>query len=246
MSRSNSREELWCVSFRRAWCHRLSFFHFARRRRRKHNIRKESSPSSKVESERVPRFRNRSASSELREGDSELGSEEEDEEAGARSRTTSAACSSSWSPPKNALLLTRSRSAPYRSSSSACRFWGSPLDNAVEAQSPQQYGEESAVEEPKPLSVSEGESRVHPEEEEEEENVVDDEEEERFLKKETTVAAAQKIAKPDKIDETHSEAQAKPLLRDRAQTSLGGVARPWKHLPSTPPATCMVKHVLDL
>uniref|UniRef100_A0A803N3V8 Uncharacterized protein n=2 Tax=Chenopodium quinoa TaxID=63459 RepID=A0A803N3V8_CHEQI len=30
-------------------------------------------------------------------------------------------------PPKNALLLTRCRSAPYRSSSLACRFWGSPL-----------------------------------------------------------------------------------------------------------------------
>ncbi|XP_052173531.1 uncharacterized protein LOC127788898 [Diospyros lotus] len=33
----------------------------------------------------------------------------------------------SSSPPKNALLLTRCRSAPYRSSSLACRFWGSPL-----------------------------------------------------------------------------------------------------------------------
>ncbi|XP_021749486.1 uncharacterized protein LOC110715221 [Chenopodium quinoa] len=30
-------------------------------------------------------------------------------------------------PPKNALLLTRCRSAPYRTSSLACRFWGSPL-----------------------------------------------------------------------------------------------------------------------
>lgn len=30
-------------------------------------------------------------------------------------------------PPKNALLLTRCHSAPYRSSSLACQFWGSPL-----------------------------------------------------------------------------------------------------------------------
>ncbi|KAG8648517.1 hypothetical protein MANES_08G004120v8 [Manihot esculenta] len=37
--------------------------------------------------------------------------------------------SSSISPPKNALLLTRSRSAPCRSSSVACRFWGSPLES---------------------------------------------------------------------------------------------------------------------
>ena len=33
----------------------------------------------------------------------------------------------SSTPPKNAFLLTRCRSAPYRSSSLACRFWGSPL-----------------------------------------------------------------------------------------------------------------------
>ncbi|KAE8702091.1 putative protein phosphatase 2C 38-like [Hibiscus syriacus] len=37
--------------------------------------------------------------------------------------------SSCSSPPKNALILTRCRSAPYRSSSLACRFWGSPLAN---------------------------------------------------------------------------------------------------------------------
>lgn len=35
--------------------------------------------------------------------------------------------SSSSSPPKNALILTRCRSAPYRSSSLGGRFWGSPL-----------------------------------------------------------------------------------------------------------------------
>ncbi|GMI80025.1 hypothetical protein like AT5G03110 [Hibiscus trionum] len=39
------------------------------------------------------------------------------------------ASSSCSSPPKNALILTRCRSAPYRSSSLACRFWGSPLAN---------------------------------------------------------------------------------------------------------------------
>ncbi|GMI71260.1 hypothetical protein like AT5G03110 [Hibiscus trionum] len=37
------------------------------------------------------------------------------------------ASSSCSSPPKNALILTRSRSAPYRSSSLAYRFWESPL-----------------------------------------------------------------------------------------------------------------------
>ena len=36
----------------------------------------------------------------------------------------------STSPPKNAFLLTRCRSAPYRSSSLASRFWGSPLEKS--------------------------------------------------------------------------------------------------------------------
>ncbi|XP_059305760.1 uncharacterized protein LOC132057262 [Lycium ferocissimum] len=43
-------------------------------------------------------------------------------------------------PPKNALLLTRCRSAPYRSSSLASRFWDSPLNNSLdytECQRPQ-------------------------------------------------------------------------------------------------------------
>ncbi|KAK2657995.1 hypothetical protein Ddye_011047 [Dipteronia dyeriana] len=37
--------------------------------------------------------------------------------------------SPSSTPPRNALLLTRCRSAPYRSSSLASRFWGSPLSD---------------------------------------------------------------------------------------------------------------------
>lgn len=50
------------------------------------------------------------------------GSEEEEE----AKIFASSSCSS---PPKNALILTRCRSAPYRSSSLAFRFWGSPLAN---------------------------------------------------------------------------------------------------------------------
>ncbi|XP_016499869.1 uncharacterized protein LOC107818376 [Nicotiana tabacum] len=42
--------------------------------------------------------------------------------------------SSSSSPPKNALLLTRCRSAPYRSSSLASRFWGSPINSSEETE----------------------------------------------------------------------------------------------------------------
>ncbi|XP_010529733.1 PREDICTED: uncharacterized protein LOC104806496 [Tarenaya hassleriana] len=38
-------------------------------------------------------------------------------------------------PPRNALLLTRCRSAPYRSSSLASRFWGSPVSRDQQEQS---------------------------------------------------------------------------------------------------------------
>ncbi|CAK8543824.1 unnamed protein product [Lathyrus sativus] len=46
-----------------------------------------------------------------------------------QNRNAFASTSNSCSPPKNALLLTRCRSAPYRSSSLASRFWSSPLRN---------------------------------------------------------------------------------------------------------------------
>ncbi|KAK4396325.1 hypothetical protein Sango_1469100 [Sesamum angolense] len=51
--------------------------------------------------------------------------------------------SSPSSPPKNALLLTRCRSAPYRSSSLGGRFWGSPLAEAE----PQNESEQGVVQE---------------------------------------------------------------------------------------------------
>ncbi|KMS96972.1 hypothetical protein BVRB_7g179800 [Beta vulgaris subsp. vulgaris] len=46
--------------------------------------------------------------------------------------TTTTTTTTTMTPPKNALLLTRCRSAPYRSSSLACQFWGSPLRNEEE------------------------------------------------------------------------------------------------------------------
>ncbi|XVF55439.1 hypothetical protein PTKIN_Ptkin06aG0035900 [Pterospermum kingtungense] len=55
--------------------------------------------------------------------------EEQEEEEAASEDENEAKVFVSSSPPKNALILTRCRSAPYRSSSLACRFWGSPLAN---------------------------------------------------------------------------------------------------------------------
>ncbi|KAL3531912.1 hypothetical protein ACH5RR_005433 [Cinchona calisaya] len=53
----------------------------------------------------------------------------------------------SSSPPKNALLLTRCRSAPYRSSSLAGRFWGSPLRTS-ETETEKEKSPKKEVQEP--------------------------------------------------------------------------------------------------
>ncbi|KAK8563612.1 hypothetical protein V6N13_006175 [Hibiscus sabdariffa] len=65
-----------------------------------------------------------------REDSSKLGTKTEDSVQEEDEREAKIFSSSSCSsPPKNALILMRCRSAPYRSSSLACRFWGSPLAN---------------------------------------------------------------------------------------------------------------------
>ncbi|XP_073158111.1 uncharacterized protein [Henckelia pumila] len=68
------------------------------------------------------------------------------------------------SPPKNALILTRCRSAPYRSSSLAGRFWSSPLsENADENEAKSEPRYENS-----PESVKESENSASIEQESEE------------------------------------------------------------------------------
>ncbi|KAF3641139.1 putative photosystem II D2 protein-like [Capsicum annuum] len=69
--------------------------------------------------------------------------------------------SNTTNPPNNALILTRCRSAPYRSSSLASRFWGSPLNHTsspdtTKSQSPQNIpeGENEEGNESKELAVT--------------------------------------------------------------------------------------------
>ena len=80
-------------------------------------------------------LKNGSKESHIEEEEQELEEEEEEEENNrvvkakvfvSDSNDSSSFCST---PPKNALLLTRCKSAPYSSSSLASRFWGSPLRN---------------------------------------------------------------------------------------------------------------------
>lgn len=75
-------------------------------------------------------------------------SEEEDEEEDENEREAKVFVSSCSLPPKNALLLTRCKSAPYRSSSLASRLWGSPLMS-------EETGEEEQRTEPENRQVNE-------------------------------------------------------------------------------------------
>lgn len=84
------------------------------------------------------------------ESEQERAEIEEDEDGEGREELVSI------SPPKNAFLLTRCRSAPYRSSSLASRFWGSPLKTGedVEEEDEAKQGEEEERETLGPASYS--------------------------------------------------------------------------------------------
>ncbi|CAN0926839.1 hypothetical protein LINGRAHAP2_LOCUS35552 [Linum grandiflorum] len=108
-------------------------------------------------------------------GDEELDVEEEEQTTSSSATRKVFACSSPInSPPKNALLLIRSRSAPYRTSSLASRFWGSPVgsEETEQKQSTEQEEEDStSLTSKRESSSSSGEesdkeSRMDPETEE--------------------------------------------------------------------------------
>ena len=105
----------------------------------------------------VPRF-------EEKNEDSEENEEDEDEE------EAKVFVSSCTSPPKNALILTRCRSAPYRSSSLASRFWGSPLKSEEKTEHEEEEKQSTEVENEKPTSkmesFSDKEARIDPDIEE--------------------------------------------------------------------------------
>ncbi|CAK9188106.1 unnamed protein product [Ilex paraguariensis] len=102
-------------SFRHIWRKCVSFFRFG-------YCKKVGTVdhSSKVESNGRGQF---TVNGSERENENEDVAEEE-EQAQVEEANVGFKCSE---PPKNAFLLTRCRSAPYRSSSLASRFWGSPL-----------------------------------------------------------------------------------------------------------------------
>ncbi|OIW21550.1 hypothetical protein TanjilG_06243 [Lupinus angustifolius] len=89
--------------------------------RRKSNKMKEASTKTELETEHVDKEQDKS----------------EYEKRAMNGDDFSSFASNSSTPPINALLLTKCRSAPYRSSSLASRFWGSPLRNEEETEEKQ-------------------------------------------------------------------------------------------------------------
>ncbi|KAJ8899656.1 hypothetical protein K2173_019352 [Erythroxylum novogranatense] len=103
--------------FRPAWPKWVLFFHVGFRRK---------SEISEVSSRTEPKFGRRSSGVIVQRSEEEE-EEEEDDDDDEEEESSSVYISDAVTPPKNAFLLTRCRSAPYRSSSLAGRFWGSPL-----------------------------------------------------------------------------------------------------------------------
>ncbi|KAF5471778.1 hypothetical protein F2P56_008548 [Juglans regia] len=102
--------------------------------------------------------------------DSEFSEREDEDKEGDEKVVAKVFVSNCSSPPKNALLLTRCRSAPYRSSSLASKFWGSPQtteETEVTEQRAEQENTEEQSETDNPTSegesTSEEESRIGPE-----------------------------------------------------------------------------------
>ncbi|KAG8647279.1 uncharacterized protein LOC110611495 [Manihot esculenta] len=167
----------------------------------------------KVGSQRKSKIREDPSKAEAKFGNrnEELQQEREEEE------ETKAYVSTVCSPPKNALLLTRSRSAPYRSSSLASRFWGSPSESETIEQNRRAEQENTQEDSPasKTQSVdgeSDQESRLDPE----------TEETSSFFKEfeGPVTSIRERIMNPTKIEEqrTEEDGNVRPLILTRCKS----------------------------
>ncbi|KAJ9694504.1 hypothetical protein PVL29_010138 [Vitis rotundifolia] len=162
------------------------------------------------------RFRRKS---EIREDSSRIESKLEDrveeseqsDDVGNEEEAARVFYSSSFSPPKNALLLTRCRSAPYRSSSLASRFWGSPLATEEEQKTElENTDQQNPASENEPSSRdSAAESRTDPETDRDSEYLNQSED-----------STSERSTKPTKTEafNTGEEATARPLILTRCKS----------------------------
>lgn len=181
------------------------FFHVGFKRKGKSR-----EDSSKIE----PKLGNRKE--DLEQESEEENDQEEEEEAKVY-------VSTAISPPKNALLLTRCRSAPYRSSSLAGRFWGSPLGSEETEQ--KQGTEQDNREDESPTSKSESVCR-----ESENESTLDAEIEEKlgfFKEFEGSITSIrERVMRPANIDQlrTDETGTVHPLILTRCKSEPARIA----------------------
>ncbi|BFG36018.1 hypothetical protein CerSpe_222920 [Prunus speciosa] len=139
--------------------------------------------------------------------------EEEDQEYERKAKAF--VSSSSSSPPKNALLLTRCRSAPYRSSSLASRFWGSPIraEETEEEQSTETQNGGNCTENERPISERESIS--------DQETKLDSESEEKLkFFRELESSIRERMAKSAIIEDKDEDfgGSARPLILTRCKS----------------------------
>lgn len=201
----NSSSSSWCGPAWRKW---VLFLRVGCGRKSK--IRENSS---KIAS----KFGSRNEDSEEEEEDND--DDEEDEREANKVFVSSPA-----TPPKNALLLTRCRSAPYRSSSLASRFWGSPLrsiETGEEEDKEQRKTELENHNEENPTSAEESISSISDHHEAKVDPKI--EEEKLGLFKELEDSIRERIAKSADAEESKAEegggsATSGPLILTRCKS----------------------------
>lgn len=117
--------------------------------------------------------------------------------------------SSPFSPPRNAFLLTRCRSAPYRSSSLASRFWSSPLASEGEQKTEAENRDPASGNEPSSRD-SAAEPRTDPETERDSEYLNQSED--------STSETNTKPTKPKAFKTGEEESPARPTVLTRCKS----------------------------
>ncbi|XP_057425708.1 uncharacterized protein LOC130719082 [Lotus japonicus] len=156
-------------------------------------------------------------------------SENDESEIENRVKANAFVCNSSCSttPPRNALLLTRCRSAPYRSSSLACRFWGSPLRNEEEGEGEETEHENRVPSETQRPSESDSVEGMNKDQKMEEKlrffKELEDSFRERLKESEKVHELKRRDQEEEEEDETEGDS-AKPLVLTRCKSEPARIA----------------------
>ncbi|KAH7859339.1 hypothetical protein Vadar_010325 [Vaccinium darrowii] len=125
----------------------------------------------------------------------------------------------SLQPPKNALLLTRCRSAPYRSSSLASRFWGSETGSGDEAERAEQ--EQRAEDERETEDGDEAERSVQEQKVEDERETEDGNEAERPVQEEKVEEERESKGPTSEIEPNCRDLVSESIVDEESGANLG-------------------------